>query len=550
MAAMRLRIDIAACLLTGASGCNEHPLAAVEVASVQEFETIHCAPDPPAVDVLLVIDDSASMGEGIHRVAEALEQWASVYDNSFGRLDYRIAVTTSDVRNPWCDSAGNDGAFVASSCRERLPDFVVGASHESPAQDRRAACTDACRHETITTLPTPTAVDDMAAPRPWIQRHRLQHNLPEDLPPVEALPCLGLVGVAGCAYESPLEAAWLALHRTFDPGDPAYGFLRPEAALFVLFVTDELDCSVRPEQASIFDPTGPRALWGDGATAPTSAVCWNAAMQCAGLGDPYRACEEAAKGPRGEAVDDADAVLQPLARYLELLAAIERDKQQAMVTDAQRVFVHVLGGSPDGVDDFDAMTFAESADPQLQAAFGIGPGCTWQGDSQTPAETAFPPGRLREVAEIYAEFGGGLHSLCGYDFTDALACVPGEPRWRQPCVEGCAAESDPTSPRPEVECVLTETFHADGIVRAIPVCEERQADGPLRLDDAQRWVPPDGAESCVLWRTGDDVGEACSSLGNVEYELRRTVERSEGSCRTITCTASDRPLHDCPNLPA
>jgi hypothetical protein len=51
------------------------------------------------------------------------------------------------------------------------------------------------------------------------------------------------VGTSGCSFEQPLEAAYHALH---DPIQENLGFLRNDAMLLVIFITDEDDCSVDP----------------------------------------------------------------------------------------------------------------------------------------------------------------------------------------------------------------------------------------------------------------------------------------------------------------
>jgi hypothetical protein len=524
---------IAFALVLVATACNLHPARETRLERQSEVTSTICVPPPPAVDVLLVVDDSASMADHLPALVRALDIWGQIYDDEVRRLDYRIAVTTADVRQPWCDSVAEDGAFVATSCRARLDDFVTDADANERildgAIDLRALCTDACAHATISTLPTAIEPDGERRGRPWIERHEGVLNLAADVSASEALTCLGLVGVSGCAYESPLEAASLALQRAQDPRDPAFGFLRREAALFVLFVGDESDCSVRPEHAAIFDPDGDGALWADGATAPSSAVCWNAGMRCTGAGDPYDRCDPLAIDASGVEADDDAAVLQPLSKYIEQLRAIELDKQHAITSDAQRVFVRVLGGVR-GIDGADV--FADALDPIEQASLGIGPGCTSEG------ARAYPPGRTRAVAEAFPELDQPTaYGLCESDFAAVPACVPGQwPPPRRHCVEACVADADPSTDALEIDCVMTEIRTDDGATRTIPTCDGDE-------------LPP-GADACVRWTTGDELEEWCSDAGfDVGYRILRAVPIAEGSCLTATCTASQQPFLDCPGLP-
>lgn len=504
-----------------ASACIEHPLAPVALKTTAQLESTFCVDEAPSVDVLLVIDDSASMGDTQHLLARGLARFGETYDDSArGPIDYRIAVTTTSVTNSWCDDDLQDGAFVDSSCRTRGDDLHVGATHESPAADMRELCLDACGFAELPIEPTSLGLGDTPRRRPWIEHIGLQRNFPDDVPAAAVLPCMGLVGVSGCTYEAPLEAAYLALARARDPSDAAYGFLRPDAALFILFITDEVDCSVPLEHAGIFDPAGSRELWAPGATEPTSAICWNAAMSCDRSVVPY-ACAEADEGP-----------LHPLARYTELLAAIELDKQHASGTDAQRVFVHVLGGTPENVYELEDMRFGPGMDADREMAFGIAPGCMLDdADPATLDPLAHPPGRLRQIADLYAE-DVPLHSLCSSEYATALACVPGVLDLTPACVVGCAADVDASTPELEVDCAMIE-HAADGTTRTIPDCEGE--------------VPPAGEDSCVRWTTGDDTREVCAATGtNVDYALVRPSRRAPGSCVEITCRASMRRLFDCP----
>jgi hypothetical protein len=66
-----------------------------------------------------------------------------------------------------------------------------------------------------------------------------------------AFACIGAVGDAGCGFEHQLESVYRALH---DPPVENTGFLRDDALLAVLFLTDEDDCSAPPD-SDLFDPS-------------------------------------------------------------------------------------------------------------------------------------------------------------------------------------------------------------------------------------------------------------------------------------------------------
>lgn len=532
-----------------ASGCADVELAATELVRASEVEGGGCAPGPAKLDILLVIDDSSSMADNAALLADNLAGFAVYLEAPDVRLDYRVAITTTDVHQPYCGPGPQDGAFVASPCRARLDDFVVAATHEGPAADLRGVCTDACGRDELAIVPTALTADGELAPRPWIERIAGQRNLPEHVSTAEALACLGLVGAAGCTYESPLEAAYLALLRTFDRDDPAHGFLRDDAALFVLFISDETDCSVRPEHADIFDPAGPRALWEPGASSATSAVCWNAGMRCVGEGPVFDDCVAASVGADGALLDDDDdAVLYPVSRYAELLRQIERQKQAARGDDGRHVFVHVLGGVPSFGGFGGAPFFAEAHDEIERMAFGIGPACSRSSDAAGGIDlVAHPPGRLRELAEQFQRYDNPLFSLCDDNYAQALACLPGQSLVAARCVEGCVGDLDRETDVLEHDCVLTETLTARDEQHVLPVCE-REDDAALD-DSAGTWRIPDDAAACVRWRQGDALDPTCLDRGdNVGFEVRRRVPLEEPVCLRAVCSASQLPSLDCPGV--
>jgi hypothetical protein len=74
----------------------------------------------------------------------------------------------------------------------------------------------------------------------------------------DAFNCLASVGQTGCGFESPLESVYRVLTTpSLNPG-----FLRDDALLVVVFLTDEDDCSAPPD-TNLFDPSSAGlAMWG------------------------------------------------------------------------------------------------------------------------------------------------------------------------------------------------------------------------------------------------------------------------------------------------
>src|SRR5690606_25930533 len=166
------------------------------------------------------------------------------------------------------------------ACNDHIDDFLF---QEGLIDVRDVACNDLCPYPpgTLQTTPTTTAEDPVPTERPWLERIGGQTNLPEDVDPLVAALCMVPQGVNGGGFEQPLESVARALTRATTPNEPEYGFLRADASLLVLIVTDEVDCSHAPNHETIFDQAGNKAFWSDPQSAyPTSAVCWNAGVAC------------------------------------------------------------------------------------------------------------------------------------------------------------------------------------------------------------------------------------------------------------------------------
>lgn len=361
-----------------------------------------------AVDILFVVDNSGTMGEEEHRLASAIFELTEPLQQA--GIRYRIAVTSSDNGNPWCDGTGPErGAFVTSSCHQRLQDFVFNGAE--PVDATQPSCLDVCALPEIELAPTATSVDPNPAPRPWVE-----WNAPDDLntPGLATsmvLSCTLPTGINGCGFEQPLESMLLALQRSADPGAAEFGFARPDAHLLVVLVTDEVDCSVPSEHETIFLPHGDRTFWSDPeAAAPSSAVCWNAGVQCPGI-SPYETCTPVDLAADGTpAASAADAVLHPVSRYVNLLKGLAASKTAGRV----RVMA-IAGRSSNG----GAFVYADSTgSTQFESDFGIGPGCEGSGGA------AVPPVRIRAVVNATGDVpDAGVFSVCESDYAPALSQI-------------------------------------------------------------------------------------------------------------------------------
>lgn len=455
---------------------------------------------PDGVDILVVVDNSGSMGEEQGKLSLALEDLARGLAETEG-LDFRIAFTTTDNGNPWCES-GDTGQLFLSSCRERLDAFVSIADPNLDSSEE--GCLDVCD------------LAEVSADVPWLERIDGIPNVPEL---TEAIACAAPQGIAGCGHEQPLEAMRKALLRTGLPEDPAYGLLRPDAALAVILLTDEVDCSYAPDAESIFDPYL-SAFW-DGDGLPTSAVCWRAGVACTGDDpDAWDECHPQDYALDGMPTDDPSAaVLHPVQRYVDALAAIDDLKAPYLVDPAVQVVLVAgvpLGFQAGNVD----VAFVREGPDDFVETFGIGPGC------QSDSGLATPPVRLHALAEAFpGPAGDNVSSVCQVGYDPALSPIldrvlaPDDP----PCYPGCPVDVDDQTPGLQVSCTVTEQRGTPQgrISEAIPACDEGEA----------------GAPACWIARTETARSPACiAEDAALEIEVVRAVAAPGGTTVFATCT--------------
>jgi len=494
------------------------------------------------VDVLFVIDNSGSMAEEQAQLAQNFAAFLNVLEGA--GASYRLGVTTTDAGNPRCPTTTpENGTLVLSSCLDRAASGEFRYNNE----DFSFACEDHCdkTDADLKVRPTTTELEAVAAPRKWIEGGAGASNIEGVASNVEAFQCYGPQGIAGCGFEAPLESMFRALTKAGDPASAAnYGFLRAAAALAIVVLTDETDCSYNPDAKDIF--VNNRVFWNDpNDVQPTSALCWRAGVACTSAGGAsYSECHAEnydLSGARGAA--DADAVLKPVGGYIKFVKGIEAAK------GGQGVVVGMINGVPVGYEAGAPLVYADSPDPDYQDSFGVAPGCVL-GDPDFPEVSAVPPVREREFAEAFAGDARNLYSICQPDYSGALTAIAGRIRdqLRPGCVPGCVLDLDRGTPRADASCRVFET-DGDGERTELKPC----------VASGDAWTVPGGATACWAALTDfdgaqtpaklDDMSPRCADQGlNLEVEVVRTGAAPAGATLAAVCEMSDDKRLDCPLL--
>lgn len=194
MIPMRHPLVRAACLASvlGAFACNSHPFSAILVDNFEEREETHSQieADPTPIDILFVVDNSGSMEEEQNNLAANFGQFIDLIVAT--PAQFRIAVISTDMIDP-----AQSGKFLAKAGNPKVLDRNTANLRTVFSENAR-------------------------------------------------------LGTMGDGFEKGLDAIEAALSQPLLGNENA-GFLRAEAVLGVVLLSDEEDCSHDPGAIPEFD---------------------------------------------------------------------------------------------------------------------------------------------------------------------------------------------------------------------------------------------------------------------------------------------------------
>jgi hypothetical protein len=457
--------------------CNDHPLAPVDAVLTSATRTTVTLPARQKLDLLFVVDNSGSMAQeqaNLTRNFGTLSRF--LFDELGASSDFRIAVISTDLRD-----SRHRGRFVGAPARPF-----------DPGRDSASACNPAVESSDCESLLVDPALD-----RRWVFGDVLRSGpesrggnigtTREDLE--RRFQCLATLGTRGDGFEKGLEAMRLALSCD-GPNADRFGaccvdgeydrncasrlatgeepvFLRPDALLVTVFLSDEVDCSDRasnPPRSALgicrtLEGADPMAAYADARLCPEGepARCFD--RECAGLS--VEACRAARCRISREDLAGCEwypDALTPVDEYVRFLEGLKVNPDRQLVVAAivgPRALVstprglvepRMLPGRPAAacvaaVDlDCDAST-PEETDPEGRRS-RITPECCpdgrCTGDSPPACSSAngsaTSGSRYLALADAFGENGVGCpvestdgearcFSICDEDFSPALTLV-------------------------------------------------------------------------------------------------------------------------------
>ncbi len=257
------RLFVLATVVAAAVACNDHPVEPLDKVVTAVNRQVNRLPAKTKIDFLFLVDNSGSMCEEQSNLTRNFRAFSDFLFEELGSAaDYRLAVISTDMHPP-----NNEmGAFLRKPAAP-VPSLNCRDENGDPLAPDTSDCVELVENGTLPTIIK--SGPDGNIGRDCGNAANQEQCAKDDLE--RKFRCLATLGTNGDGFEKGLEAMRQALtcggpntahfgtccvdtngDGTVDAYDPACEvppevpepeFLRPDAVLVVIFVTDEDDCS-------------------------------------------------------------------------------------------------------------------------------------------------------------------------------------------------------------------------------------------------------------------------------------------------------------------
>jgi hypothetical protein len=397
------------------------------------------------LDIVFTIDDSPAMQSQQEKLATQLPDLMSVLETLPGGLpDVHIAVVSSSLgAGPYPD----------------VPGCVSGSSGNNGGRFMHpAACTG------------------LAPDQSFIVANRGVSNFSGDI--AEVFACMARLGSNGCRFPQPFAATRLALEKASNPRDADNGgFLRSDAYLAIVLLTNQDDCSI-PPGSDLFDPSQTTLADRYGGLQPYR--CSELGILCSGQAPPHDLPAGVDTQPLASCRSAEDG--QHLSRVEDFVAFLRGLKPGA----PEKILVSALAGPVTryviGKRDFETAPGVTERQPTVE------PSCV-----RAIGDTGAPAVRVKSWLDTFGA-NGVMESVCADDFRPVLVRLAETSAvQRVSCIQRQVATDTNGAP----DCRAVERLSGNSgsfIERDIPLCDAHQANFPCWRLSPNSPACPAGAE--------------------------------------------------------
>ena len=376
-------------------GCQQYGFEEVPSTVITENHTTYVLTASPLVDILFVVDNSGSMTGKQQLLAESFGQLSSILDTTFGAGNYNIAVVTTGMKSQACQpcvpgtcqncdqqctpsaSCVNCDLYGSQCIPHSEYSCINGTGENGRFQDYLGYIDSQFDYLYKGEDPTCRIVTSDN------QGNCFYNSQQEGIV---------FVGDKGCGYERGLEPIRMALSPNLL-GSYNAGFLRKEAMLVVIVVSDEEDCGIPGDVEEGLPNIGGNI------------------------------CYYASKGQNPDGSAYTGNPLEPIDTYYDFLLGLKGNNEE-MVKFAGIIGVHVASYDANGkavVDPADPLnTINYTADGQIKEACDtISLGCNFPVQAYC---TATPGTRYIALAKKFGA-NGFIDTICQTDFSNTMAKV-------------------------------------------------------------------------------------------------------------------------------
>jgi hypothetical protein len=261
----------------------------------------------PKVDILFMVDNSLSMAPLQQKLAAGFSSFVMALESLPGGLpDVHLGVVTSDL------GAGQFPESDIAGCRPGGDRGELQSAPRNPAACATGSVNMGQNFITASSVPgSGNYTGDLAA----------------------AFECLALVGEQGCGFEHQLGS----VRRALDPAQAPManvGFLRDDAFLAIILLTNEDDCSA-PDDTTVYDPAS--QLVSDKLGPLASFRCNEYGHLCS-VGGTYRPPSRTRAATYASCKSNEDGPLDKVGDFVTFLKNLKGDPA--------RVFLAAITGPP------------------------------------------------------------------------------------------------------------------------------------------------------------------------------------------------------------